>query len=103
MVDDITHHPGASTGGVDTVPAVQRRVLQQDAVHSEAAGRDALSDSSVERAHDGAGGSGSSQVVEEELRLRSVLDEVLLVQDRSLVTCTPRNLVLLTLTTAVLS
>ncbi len=56
---------------------------------------------SVEGAHDGGRGSGSSEFAEEVETLCAFLASaaVLLVQERSSVMCTPRNLVLLTLST----
>ncbi len=69
--------------------------------HSDAASQDALDGASVESAHDGGRGSGSSEFAEEVETLLCFLGSaaVLLVQERSSVMCTPRNLVLLALAT----
>ncbi len=69
--------------------------------HSDAARQNALNGASVEGTHDGGRGSGSSEFAEEVETLLCFLGQcaVLLVQERSSVMCTPRNLVLLTLST----
>ncbi len=69
--------------------------------HSDAASQNALDGASVEGAHDGGQGSGSSEFAEEVETLLCFLASaaVLLVQERSSVMCTPRNFVLLTLST----
>ena len=72
--------------------------------HSDAAGQDALGGSKVEGVHDADWCSGSFQLVEEVEALLIFLtsEEMLLLQERSSVRCTPRNLVLLTLSEGVL-
>ncbi len=69
--------------------------------HSDAASQNALDGASVEGVHDGGRGSGSFEFAQEIETCCAFLASaaVLLVQERSSVMCTPRNLVLLTLST----
>ncbi len=69
--------------------------------HSDAASQNALDGASVEGTHDGGRSSSSSEFAEEVEMLLCFLGSaaVLLVQERSSMMCTPRNLVLLTLST----